>query len=136
MPVASKATAAAETISIARGYDMPSVDEGQWSAIPLTRPDTAVKAKRIPPSLKYQAVTRSNFEGLCCFASAFAEEVVIAIMPVLLSNALVQLQARYNHCGEAASEKCLAAATFVRRQAPRSMIGKFARRFHFHSDGR
>src|SRR6267378_3102255 len=31
------------------------------------------------------------------------------------SNALVQLQARDNHCGEAASEKCLSAATFVRR---------------------
>ena len=29
-------------------------------------------------------------------------------------NALVQLQARYNHRGEAASEKCLSAATFVR----------------------
>jgi hypothetical protein len=29
-------------------------------------------------------------------------------------NALVQLQARYHHCGEAASEKCLSAATFVR----------------------
>jgi hypothetical protein len=25
----------------------------------------------------------------------------------LTANALVQLQARYNHCGEAASEKCL-----------------------------
>ena len=34
-----------------------------------------------------------------------------------LSNALVQLQAQYNHCGEAASEKCLSAATFVRRPA-------------------
>ena len=32
----------------------------------------------------------------------------------LLLNALVQLQARYYHCGEAASEKCLPAATFVR----------------------
>jgi hypothetical protein len=31
-----------------------------------------------------------------------------------LSNALVQLQAHYHHCGEAASEKCLSAATFVR----------------------
>jgi len=30
------------------------------------------------------------------------------------SNALVQLQAQYHHCGAAASEKCLAAATFVR----------------------
>jgi len=30
-------------------------------------------------------------------------------------NALVQLQAHYNHCGEAASEKCLSAATFVRQ---------------------
>jgi hypothetical protein len=29
------------------------------------------------------------------------------------SNALVQLQAQHNHCGEAASEKCLSAATFV-----------------------
>ena len=34
--------------------------------------------------------------------------------PEVPSNALVQLQARYNYCGEAASEKCLSAATFVR----------------------
>jgi hypothetical protein len=34
--------------------------------------------------------------------------------PVSRSNALVQLQARYHHCGEAASKKCLSAATFVR----------------------
>ena len=34
-----------------------------------------------------------------------------------LSNAQVQLQARYHHCGEAASEKCLSAATFVRLPA-------------------
>jgi hypothetical protein len=32
-------------------------------------------------------------------------------------NALVQLQARCNHCGEAASEKCSSAATFVRQRA-------------------
>src|SRR5712691_9913073 len=31
-------------------------------------------------------------------------------------NALVQLQAHYHHCGEAASEKCLSVATFVRRR--------------------
>ena len=31
-----------------------------------------------------------------------------------LANALVQLQARYHHCGVAASEKCLLAAMFVR----------------------
>ena len=31
-------------------------------------------------------------------------------------NPLVQLQAHYHHCGEAASEKCLSGATFVRRQ--------------------
>jgi hypothetical protein len=31
-------------------------------------------------------------------------------------NALVQLQAHYHDCGEAASEKCLSAAMFVRRQ--------------------
>jgi hypothetical protein len=34
-----------------------------------------------------------------------------------LANARVQLQAQYNRCGEAASEKCLSAATFVRRHA-------------------
>jgi len=33
---------------------------------------------------------------------------------VRISNAQVQLQAHYHHCGEAASEKCLSAATFVR----------------------
>ena len=38
-----------------------------------------------------------------------------------LANALVQLQARYHHCGEAASEKCLSAATFVRRRAHRTV---------------
>ena len=36
----------------------------------------------------------------------------------LPSNALVQLQARYHHRGEAASEKCLSAATFVRWRLP------------------
>ena len=35
-----------------------------------------------------------------------------------LPNALVQLQAQYNHCGEVAFEKCLSAATSVRRRAP------------------
>jgi hypothetical protein len=34
-----------------------------------------------------------------------------------VANAQVQLQAHYNHCGEAASEKCLSAATFVRQRA-------------------
>ena len=34
----------------------------------------------------------------------------------MTSNALVQLQARYYYCGEAASEECLPAATFVRPQ--------------------
>src|SRR4051812_47476234 len=34
-----------------------------------------------------------------------------------MPNALVQLQAHYHHCGEAASEKCLSAATFVRWRA-------------------
>jgi hypothetical protein len=38
------------------------------------------------------------------------------------SNALVQLQARYNHCGEAASEKCLSAATFVRPRGRDDLI--------------
>src|SRR2546422_1631780 len=33
-----------------------------------------------------------------------------------LFRSLVQLQARYNHCGEVASENCLSAATFVRQQ--------------------
>jgi hypothetical protein len=34
-----------------------------------------------------------------------------------LPNALVQLQAQYNHCGEAASKECLSAPTFVRWRA-------------------
>src|SRR5437773_1054306 len=42
-----------------------------------------------------------------------------AIQSPWRSNALVQLQARYNRCGEAAFEKCLAAATFVRWRAKR-----------------
>src|SRR5688500_13071947 len=46
-----------------------------------------------------------------------------------LPNALVQLQAQYNHCGEAASEKCLSAATFVRLRAHRvSHLGGLRRR--------
>ncbi len=43
--------------------------------------------------------------------SSYSEQI-----PVRTPNALVQLQAQYNHCGEAASEKCLSAATFVRRR--------------------
>src|SRR6185503_3413712 len=39
-----------------------------------------------------------------------------------LSNALVQLQAQYHHCGEAASEKCLSAATFVSRWATPTIL--------------
>jgi hypothetical protein len=35
------------------------------------------------------------------------------MMSVEQGNAQVQLQAHYHHCGEAASEKCLSAATFV-----------------------
>jgi len=42
---------------------------------------------------------------------------VVLLCPL---NALVQLQARYNHCDEVASEKCLSGATFVRRRAWRS----------------
>ena len=38
---------------------------------------------------------------------------MVAARLVLRSNAQVQLQAHYHHCGEAASEKCLSAATFV-----------------------
>jgi len=44
-------------------------------------------------------------------------------------NALVQLQAHYHHCGEAASEKCLSAATFVSRQG--TCIRSLARENHF-----
>jgi hypothetical protein len=40
----------------------------------------------------------------------------------MLANALVQLQAHYHHGGEAASEKCLSAATFVRPPASRSEL--------------
>jgi hypothetical protein len=36
-----------------------------------------------------------------------------------LPNAVVQLQARYKHCDEVASEKCLSAMTSVRAQARR-----------------
>jgi hypothetical protein len=39
--------------------------------------------------------------------------------PNVQPNALVQLQAHYHRCGEAASEKCLSAATFVRQRTPK-----------------
>ena len=45
-----------------------------------------------------------------------------------MPNAQVLLQPRYHHCGEAASEKCLSAATFVRPQgrgdAPKGALAK------------
>jgi hypothetical protein len=44
-----------------------------------------------------------------------------------LPNALVQLQAQYNHRGVAASEKCLSAATFV-RQASRKTLDNHSSR--------
>ena len=52
-------------------------------------------------------------------AEGFAPRNVIAMQVPLASpvlnqpNALVQLQAHNHHCGEAASERCLSAATFV-----------------------
>src|SRR6267378_2301033 len=39
-----------------------------------------------------------------------------------MPNALVQLQARYYHCDEVASEKCLSAATFVRPSVRRPVL--------------
>ena len=49
-----------------------------------------------------------------------------------LPNALVQLQAHYHHCGEAASEKCLSAATFVRRWG--ASVPSFIARHAAHRD--
>jgi len=46
------------------------------------------------------------------------------------ANAFVQLQARYNHCGEAASEECLSAATFVRRQRRGEVVLHFQNCHH------
>ena len=45
-------------------------------------------------------------------------------------NALVQLQAQYHHCGVAASEKCLSAATFVRRQRRGEVVLHFQNCHH------
>ena len=45
--------------------------------------------------------------------NATRNEFLISLAACGVPNALVQLQAQYNHCGEAASEKCLSAATFV-----------------------
>ena len=51
----------------------------------------------------------------------------VAELGVLLPhNALVQLQAQDNHCGEAASEKCFSAATFV-SQSLRDTVTVLAR---------
>src|SRR5450759_64956 len=50
--------------------------------------------------------------------------ILFAETPCLCpSNALVQLQAHYHHCGEAASEKCLSAATFVRPRGRKPHLG-------------
>src|SRR6266699_1550586 len=45
-----------------------------------------------------------------------------------LPNAVVQLQARCHHCGEAASEECLSAATFVRPRLDRVKVAGPLRR--------
>ena len=46
---------------------------------------------------------------------------IVNLSPTIgvMSEALVQLQARYHHRGEAASEEYLSAATFVSRHARR-----------------
>ena len=62
---------------------------------------------------------------------------------IALPNALIQLLAQYDHCGEAASEKCLAAATFVRpggEDAVDSLVVVAVTwlqllRFYVHSEG-
>jgi hypothetical protein len=42
-------------------------------------------------------------------------------------NALVHLQAHHHHCGEAASEKCLSAATFVMPAGPQLRLLSYPR---------
>jgi len=62
---------------------------------------------------------RSRFAG-----QPLADANSLATSRARLPNALVQLQARYNHCGAAASEKCLSAATFVRQLVAKRNLGK------------
>ena len=61
-----------------------------------------------------------------CASMSEAKSCSIFIGVLCQPNALVQLQAQYHHRGEAASEKCLSAATFVRRprRADRARLPK------------
>src|SRR5205085_10287546 len=55
-------------------------------------------------------------------------QVTICTCVGLPPQALVQLQALYHHCGEAASEKCLSAATFVRHRRGRAHTEETSRK--------
>ena len=72
--------------------------------------NTAAQGAAIHPALEVWILAQILF--------AFGEPTRSSRHPMfgVLPNALVQLQAHYHHCGEAASEKCLAAATFVRQR--------------------
>jgi len=63
-----------------------------------------------------RATSATHLSGMLC-AEPMPEcrPVCYLVTKCGLPNALVQLQAHYHHCGEAASEKCLSAATFVRQ---------------------
>jgi hypothetical protein len=64
-----------------------------------------------------QAVREKGSHWLRCRPLTVEPLLLLADRVRRLPNALVQLQARYHRCGEAASEKCLSAATFVRSRA-------------------
>jgi hypothetical protein len=85
-----------------------------------------------PASRRIQAadrVIRVQRRHPCTHLSMRWKRARTSLDPQHLPNALVQLQAQYNHCGEAASEKCLSAATFVRSHG-RSTLSCLNSRVH------
>jgi hypothetical protein len=90
-----------ETLSVDRREVAPDVPRRSYG----TR-NRAVALIVLPPL--YGADTRRfGSEWLRRLSRRLAREVVRTLFTMhrSLANALVQLQARYNHCGEAASEK-------------------------------
>src|SRR5712675_1837385 len=67
----------------------------------LSRPQPLHRTIRITPDA-------------CSMVTSVETPVSLWVESVWRHNALVQLQAHYHHRGEAASETCLSAATFVR----------------------
>src|SRR6267378_2952448 len=94
-----------------------------YSAMSSDRLSAAKVSRKVRAANSARAVASVAAPALIMMVTAVLRLTEMFVRP---PNALVQLQAHYHHCGEAASEKCLSAATFVRQHVQRYFAAAFS----------